>query len=204
MVAGRPGTMLLLILLAAGAAGWGGDGAAAEVASLEGAATTSLAPAEAEAAAAVGLEEALLAFSACMREEGVDFPDPKVDAQGNLELVSLMAAAGRLMSEAGDEQALRDAATACRGHLAGVVLRFASLDRTEMEDRLLAYAGCMREHGFDLPDPDFATGRPGPGGPFPGIGRDVFEDPDFLEANESCQAIFAGLVDDQDGAAGGE
>jgi hypothetical protein len=204
MVTGRPAAVLLLILLAAGAAGCGGDAPAAELASLEGATTTTPAPAEAAAAQTLDLEEALLAFSACMREEGVDFPDPQVDAQGNLELVSLMAQAGRLVSDAGDEQALRDAANACRGHLAGVVLRFASLDRTEMEDRLLAYAGCMREHGFDLPDPDFSTGRPGLGGPFPGVGRDIFEDPDFLEANESCQGIFAGLMDGPDGLLEGD
>ena len=65
-------------------------------------------------------------------------------------------------------RSMREAATTCRGHLEGVALRFASIDRTEMEDRTLEYAACMREHGFDMPDPDFSGGAgPGPRGPVP-------------------------------------
>ena len=125
----------------------------------------------------VDLEEALLAFTACMREEGIDLPDPELDAAGNLKLVSFMADAGAAAAAAGGTEALRDAATACRGHLAGVALRFASIDRTEMQDRLLAYAGCMREHGYDLPDPDFSGAGPGMRGPFPGLGLGVLGRP---------------------------
>jgi len=32
--------------------------------------------------------------------------------------------------------------------------------------------------------------------PFPGLGPGVLDDPAFLEANESCQGLFAGLVSD--------
>ncbi|MBN2113922.1 MAG: hypothetical protein JW785_07340, partial [Acidimicrobiia bacterium] len=146
------------------------------------------------------LEEALLAFTACMREEGFDLPDPEVDAEGNLRLVSFLADAG-LEAVRRDAEGLREAAQGCRHHLEGVALRFASLDQTAMQDRLLEYAACMREHGFDMPDPDFSGGPPGSGrGPFPGLRLDVLQDPGFREANESCQGIFAGLVPQADGA----
>jgi hypothetical protein len=84
----------------------------------------------------------------------------------------------------------------CRHYLEGVALRFASVDRTDLEDRLLAYAQCMRGQGFDLPDPDFSgsSGRMGLGSIFPGVGVEVFQDPAFEEANHVCQDIFAGLM----------
>jgi hypothetical protein len=185
------------IVLLALAAGCGGPADAGGIATLEGTATTATV-AEGAEGGEVDLEEALLAFAACMREEGIDMPDPELDAEGNVQLVSLLGGAGLAAARAGDTAAMREAATVCRGHLEGVALRFASIDRTEMEDRMLEYAGCMREHGFDLPDPDFTGGgnRAGLGrsGPFPGIGLEVFQDPAFQEANEGCQGIFAGLV----------
>jgi len=150
-----------------------------------------------------GLEEALLAFTACMREEGIDLPDPELDAAGNLKLVSFMADAGMAAAAAGGTEALREAATACRSHLVGVALRFASIDRTEMQDRLLAYAGCMREHGYDLPDPDFSGAGPGMRGPFPGLGLEALGDPAFVEANESCERVFAGMLPEGDEPAEG-
>ena len=180
------------LLAAAPAAGCSDGGSLTGVATLEGESTTTAAAAPID----VDLEKALLAFTACMREEGVDLPDPELDAAGNLKLVSFMADAGMAAAEAGGTEALRDAATTCRSHLAGVALRFASVDRTEMQDRLLAYAGCMREHGYDLPDPDFSGAGPGMRSPFPGLGLGVLDDPAFLEANESCERVFAGLVPD--------
>ncbi|MCU0280851.1 MAG: hypothetical protein MUE66_03285 [Acidimicrobiia bacterium] len=192
----------LCLALAAPAAGCGGGGSATGVATLEGASTTTTV-ALASDAGETSLEEALLGFTACMREEGIDLPDPELDAEGNLKLVSFMADAGAAAAAAGGTEALRDAATACRHHLTGVALRFASIDRTEMQDRLLAYAGCMREHGYDLPDPDFSGAGPGMRGPFPGLGLGAFDDPAFQEANESCQGIFSGLVPEGDESAEG-
>ena len=194
---------IVLLALAALAAGCGGPGGADGVATLDGTSTTVTVAQRAEAGE-VDLEEALLAFAACMREEGIDMPDPELDAEGNLRLVSLLGQAGLAAARAGDAAAMRDAATACRSHLEGVALRFASIDRTEMEDRMLEYAACMREHGFDMPDPDFSGGAgPGPRGPFPGIGLEVFQDPAFQEANEGCQGIFAGMIPDGGPSPGG-
>jgi hypothetical protein len=183
------GTLALVVAVA----GCGGGGRETGVATLEGASTTTVTAVPA-GASDENLEEALLAFTACMREEGIDVPDPELDAAGNLKLVSFMATAGAAAAGAGGTEALREAATACRSHLAGVALRFASIDRTEMQDRLLAYAGCMREHGYDLPDPDFSGAGGMMRGPFPGLGLGALDDPAFREANESCQGVFAGLI----------
>ena len=200
-MAGTPG--IVLLALAAVAASCGGPGGAGGVATLDGTATSVPVAQRAEAGEA-NLEEALVAFAACMREEGIDMPDPELDAEGNLHLVSRLGQAGLAAARAGDAAAMREAATACRSHLEGVALRWASSDRTEMEDRMVEYAACIRENGFDMPDPDFSGGAgPGPRGPFPGIGLEVFQDPAFQEAHEGCQGIFAGLIPDGGPSPGG-
>lgn len=90
----------------------------------------------------------------------------------------------------------REAFNACSHLLAGVAQQVAGFDRIEMEDRLLSYAVCMRDHGYDMPDPDFGSGSmfgPGAGGgPFGGLDT---SDPVFKSANEVCQAAFAGMLD---------
>ena len=191
----RAAGILGIVLPALLAAGCGGGGAVG-VASLEGGGTTA-GRGEEQAGEQAGeqadLEQALLDFAACMREEGIDFPDPQLDAEGNLDFLPLMAGIGRNSALAGGLEPMRAAAAACRHHLEGVALRFSSFDRTAMQDLLLEYAACVREHGFDLPDPDFTWG-PGRRGPFPGMSLDMLQDPAFRQANEACQDLFAGLL----------
>ena len=55
----------------------------------------------------------------------------------------------------------------------------------DLEDAMLAYAECMRDHGIDMPDPDFS----GDGGAFRmGVGADGMDpnDEKFKEADEAC------------------
>jgi hypothetical protein len=137
-------------------------------------------------------EAAILAFAACLREEGVEVEDPTVDADGNLRPPSPRDI------EQGDRDAMRFAMEACSEHLEGVAFGFGGADRSEREDQLFEYAACMRENGYDMPDPDFsAVGQPGQdagpgaggGGPFGEIDRD---DPTFQTAQEACADIFGG------------
>jgi len=59
------------------------------------------------------------------------------------------------------------------------------------EEALLAFAQCMRDNGFDLPDPNFSNfDLAGGVGPFGEIDP---TEPDFEEALEACQDIFANL-----------
>ena len=179
-----------LVALALIAAACGGD-AADGVASLTEDAT--LPPDSAAAStgddAVVDDEAAMLAFAACVRDEGIDIEDPTVNADGSIDFGRIR---GQVDPDEFDEGQLRAALDSCREHLEGVTLgRFGDgIDRTEIEDTLVEYAACMRDNGYDMPDPDFSGAGPGGepgGGPF---GSVDFNDPDFVTAQAACDDIL--------------
>jgi len=129
-------------------------------------------------------EDAVIAFTACLRDEGLDVEDPTVDDQGNLRPPRLRDIADV------DREMAESAFATCAPHLEGVAFGLDSEDRTEREDSLLAFAACARENGYDMPDPDFShAGVPGSGGggPFAGINKD---DPAFQAALKACSDVF--------------
>lgn len=95
-------------------------------------------------------EEIALAFSACMRDEGVDFPDIGVDAEGRIEL-----RAGFEDIETGTD-AFRSANETCQPLLAdtgfGAGNRAAIGEDVEIQDALVEFADCMRSEGLDVGD----------------------------------------------------
>ena len=135
-------------------------------------------------------EEALLAFTICLREEGLDIDDPTVDGAGNLQPPRLkdIQNVDREVAEAAFE--------ACRDLLSDVTFGLTADDLTEMQDSFLEFSVCMRENGYDIPDPDFSAFGPGQGGGG-GQGGGVFggaidqNDPVFQSAFEACQDVFA-------------
>ncbi|MEA2000606.1 MAG: hypothetical protein U9N84_01765 [Actinomycetota bacterium] len=184
------GVVLALVVLTTACGGT--DDADAGVASLEASvAETDVVAADADDDAVVDEEQALLEFSACMRDQGVDFGDPTVDADGNVQLNP-----GGRPGDGIDRDAMRTAFEACGDNLNGITQGFRNTDLTELEDQFLEYSVCMRDNGYDMPDPDFSSiGRPGGeggegGGIFGGINPD---DPDFQTAQEACQDILAGF-----------
>ena len=128
-------------------------------------------------------------FAECMRDNGVDFPDPVVEADGTV-------AFGWRPGRGADDDIGRDpdmpaARAACSGLLEGLAFGRGSgdFDQTEIQDMLLEFAQCMRDNGVDMGDPDLRNFRPRdgggqPGGPFGGIDLD---DPDVSAAFEVCQ-----------------
>ena len=130
-------------------------------------------------------EQAVLAFTACLREEGLDIDDPGVDAEGNLVAPSMHVVAPKTL----DIPVVHSAFDACRGFLDNVAFGLSSEDLTGREDELLALAVCMRENGYDMPDPDFSGDGHSGAGPF-GDAIDI-DDPDFLTAARSCEGIVA-------------
>ena len=124
-------------------------------------------------------EKALLAFARCMREHGVDMPDPEPVGEG---MVRFEARPGE--GKMPDESAFRKADDACRHLMGGAAPRELSPDdRQAMQDAMVAFARCMREHGIDMPDPE-----PGGGG----IRARVGEGPDprapaFRAAEKECR-----------------
>lgn len=137
-------------------------------------------------------EEQLLEFAACMRAEGIDLPDPSLGAGGFPEFEPPQ---GFDPDDAAARDELFDAVAACREHIEGLTRQFADIDLNEISDTLVEFADCMRDNGFDLPDPDFSLMRPQNGefpnaGPF---GNIDFDDPDFEAAFEGCEHLIASL-----------
>jgi hypothetical protein len=119
-------------------------------------------------------EEAALEFAQCMREHGVDFPDP---VNGRFEF----------RSTPGDDQAkVQEAQEACQDILEDAAPPLDEEQQAEMQDALLAFARCMREHGIDFPDPQFEEG----GGALQMLPEGTEDDPKFDEAQEACQPIL--------------
>lgn len=178
------------VLAVTAAACGSADGGTEGIASMEDVVTSTSSAVDAELAA----EESILALTQCLREEGADIPDPEFDDQGNFRLSSLMDLGEA--AEVIDPDDLREAFEACSHHLDGVAQLIAAVDRTEFEDRMVAYAACMRENGYDMPDPSFSFGAPEMGevpqhGPF---GEIDVDDPEFAAANEVCIGVFGETI----------
>ena len=119
--------------------------------------------------------QAMADFAQCMREQGIDLPDPGAgDEAGPVEIT-------------GDPEELQEAEEACAEYREAIRPRdLGDEERQELKDAALAHARCMREQGIDFPDPQFG----GDGGAMvqigPGSGID-FDDPDFRKAQEACR-----------------
>lgn len=145
---------------------------------------------EADAASDVDDEERLLAFAACMRDNGVeDFPDPRLNADGSVDF-----GLGAEGPAAADDETTDAAFDACIGELAGAAFApgGADFDPTDLQDRLVEFADCMRDRGFDVDDPDLGEVFGGGGftNPFEELDAD---DPDVQAAARVCQTVFAGF-----------
>jgi len=104
-------------------------------------------------------QQAHLDFAACMREHGVDMPDPEFTDDGG---VMMRQGASAAPGEAPDMEAMEAAHEECEYLLEDVINeRVAQLDPEEeerMKQQALDFAKCMREHGVDMPDPQFDGG----------------------------------------------
>lgn len=179
------GIILAMALLAAAC---GSDTTVAGVASLEADATFEVI--EVAPDSEVDAEEAMLAYTECLRDEGMDVEDPEFDEDGSFRFRPVAADGGEL-----DREVFQEARVVCDVHLEGVAVGFDQEDRSEIEDTLVAYAACMRDNGYDMADPDLSRergvpgeGESGGGKPFGDIDR---EDPAFQAADEVCRDITA-------------
>jgi len=127
------------------------------------------------------VEAALLAFSQCMREQGItDMPDPIVDSDGNVRVQQPSGGHG-----SGAHDAFAEARAKCDTYLRGVTQRFSHGDVTKTQDQFLRLAQCMRDRGIDVPDPDFSGGGHDPGAEFlDAINR---SDPAVQKALQACE-----------------
>jgi hypothetical protein len=93
--------------------------------------------------------EAALKFARCMREHGIDMPDPKPGGRGGLMF-------GGPGTGPEDEQKMEDAQRACQKYMEAVKPPELSPEQEQkFKEQALKLARCMREHGIDFPDPQF-------------------------------------------------
>ena len=121
-------------------------------------------------------------FARCMREHGVDMPDPEVDDQGRVRVRIGAGGDGRRP----DPKKLEEAQKACGGLMGGGDGP-GQIDPAA-RDAMVSFARCMREHGVDMPDPtgDGLLMRRGEGGPDP-------ESEEFQQAEKACDHHLAEL-----------
>ena len=118
-------------------------------------------------------EEGILDFAQCMREEGIDFPDPTFDIDGNPQFDEL---------EIENEEEFEDAFESCEDILRNALPEQFDLDpevEAALVDASLEFSQCMREQGIDFPDP-----KPGEFGFF------AFRDADIDFTSEAVQKAF--------------
>jgi hypothetical protein len=132
-----------------------------------------------EADAPQSAADAALEFAQCMRDEGVeDFPDPEIDDNGGIQL-----SPGDIDTDDPEVQAAQDK---CQSILDQGQSSDAPDEgqQAELQEQVLAFAQCMREHGIDFPDPEVSDN----GAVLPQLGSGVDPDsPEFQDAQAACQ-----------------
>ena len=121
----------------------------------------------------ITFEEGVLDFAQCMREEGVNFPDPTFDIDGNPQFDNL---------EIENEEEFENAFENCEDILRNALPEQFDLDpevEAALVDASLEFSQCMREQGIDFPDP-----KPGEFGFF------AFRDADIDFTSEAVQNAF--------------
>jgi hypothetical protein len=145
-----------------------------------------------DAAGSADDEQALLAFAACMRDNGVDgFPDPILSADGSVEFTG----SGQDPFAGVDNDTAEAAVNACIGELEGVAFApgGTDFDFNEIQDALVEFAACMRDNGIDFDDPDLGNFAFGEGDVESPFGELDLSDPAVVAAVEECQDVFTGF-----------
>jgi hypothetical protein len=159
------------------------------------------ADASAEPSASLDPEAAGLAFAECMREHGIEMPDPEIQSGPGGGVGFSIGVNGKQ-----DPERLQAAHDACSHFLEDAIGERKELDPEQL-DRMVDFAECMREHGIDMPDPQTDGGMVVVGGPRdeassddesngegPQTRADVFgvdpSSPEFQAAQEACRPIL--------------
>jgi hypothetical protein len=184
--------VVLPLAFAACSATGGTDDGVASLASPDAAAAASPSP-----GASTNPEDAMLEFAQCMRDHGVDMPDPQTGGQG------VRIAIGQNGIDPGSEE-FQAAQEACQHFLEDAGFGGPRELSQEQLDQMVEFAQCMRDHGIDMPDPGAdggvdikIRGQAGSGGAGPG-GIDPGSD-EFQAAQEACQDLMPDFGPGTDG-----
>jgi hypothetical protein len=126
------------------------------------------------------VREAALKHARCMREHGVDMPDPTFEGGGGVKQTG--------PDEGTPRAKVRDAEKACEKYLEEIEPpKLSDEEQREFKEAALANARCMREHGIEnFPDPTFGENGRAELRIDKATGVDP-DDPDFKEAEKACQ-----------------
>jgi hypothetical protein len=93
--------------------------------------------------------EGALKFSKCMRDHGVDFPDPQRVGAGGIKLT------GPKINP--NDPKFKSAQSACQKYMqVGGGETVDPAKRAKLQEAALKYARCMRGQGVDMPDPQLS------------------------------------------------
>lgn len=149
----------------------------------------------------IDANEAVSAYTECMRDNGVDIEDPTTDAEGNLIPGSLPGVpqpgdnpgTGQAPGSGLDEET-QAALQECNGLLEGTGLGFGGPrgggDPEAFQGQFAELTSCLEDQGIEVSDPDSSAGEGQPGGPFGGLGNFDFNDPEVQAAMEQCAEFF--------------
>ncbi|MCP2340351.1 hypothetical protein [Actinomadura rupiterrae] len=132
-------------------------------------------------------------FAKCMREHGVDMPDPDGDGHVTMRMTGKPGAGKGPENDTG----MQTAQKACQ-HLMPNGGKPKKPTAAEL-DKMRKFARCMRDHGINMPDPNADGGitikqSAGPGG---GAGQKLSaggpdSDPKFKAAQDACKQFQPG------------
>jgi hypothetical protein len=135
-------------------------------------------------------EDAMLDFARCMREHGIDMPDPDTSSGGGVMTFKAGGASSGATAIEIDGDKFREANEACKDLMGDVgPINMTPEQQQEMQDQALAFSRCMREHGVNMPDPTFGA----KGEMMMKIGEEDGidpTDPKFEEAQQACGSAF--------------
>jgi hypothetical protein len=138
-------------------------------------------------------------FSRCMREHGINIPDPQRAGSGGIKIVGPGKGASPAIRP--DQPKFQAAQKACEKYLeAGGGPPQDPQTQAKIRDALVQYAGCMRAHGVDMPDPKSGPGggiliqsRSSRGGSGNASSGPRPDSPAFKAADKACHSKLAGL-----------
>lgn len=179
---------LLALLLALGliAAACGGD----DEPEADGVASIQTADGETGPVERQAIEDAVLDFAECLRDEGYDVPDIELDANG-APIIRTEDVAGIDLSDR-DFQAAFASCTSILTAAGAFAFDFDPELQAIFQDQLQEFSQCMRREGIrDFPDPIAGTS----GIPYPLSAFEAFTSDPFQAALETCQQQigFTGL-----------
>lgn len=180
-------TLIMVIAFTIVVASCSSQGDTSEVATLESQPGVSSGAVADDGDPLVEAEEAMLAFTQCLRDQGIDIGDPTIGADGSLQLppIEFTVQSDGSEGEEPDFSEFEKLMAPCEELLSGITSEGSNTDVSGFEDALVEYTQCMRDNGVDMPDPDFS----GNGGIID-LGGSGMEGDDFEAADAICRSVF--------------